>query len=105
MDTPDLSIVIVSFNTRELLRRCLASLPAGAGPRTLEVFVVDNASRDGSVEMVRAEFPGTHVIASDENLGFARGTNLGLAAAHGRFRMWLNSDCETPAGSLAFSVA
>jgi len=101
VDTPDLSIVIVSFNTRELLRRCLASLPAGAAPRTTEVIVVDNASRDGSVEMVRAEFPDVQLIASDENLGFARGTNLGLAAARGRFRMWLNSDCETPAGGLA----
>ncbi|WP_255603409.1 glycosyltransferase family 2 protein [Oscillochloris sp. ZM17-4] len=72
------AIVIVSYNTVGLLRRCLASLAVCALP--LRVVVVDNCSADGSPEMVRAAFPEAELIALDENAGFARGTNIGLAA-------------------------
>jgi GT2 family glycosyltransferase len=87
---PSLSIVIVSYNTRELLRQCLESVrrhePAA------QVIVVDNASRDGSAAMVRAGFPEVDVIESAQNLGFAGANNLGLERATGAFVVLLNSD-------------
>lgn len=75
----DLSIVIVSWNTRDLLRGCLASLPEALAGLAAEVLVVDNASRDGSAAMVRDEFPTVTLIESGGNLGFTRGNNLALA--------------------------
>jgi GT2 family glycosyltransferase len=89
---PDVSVVVVSYGTRELTRRCLASLATLDGRRTHEVVVVDNASTDGSADMVAADFPGAQLIANDQNLGFARGVNLGLDAARGRHVLLLNSD-------------
>ena len=74
---PELSIVIVSWNTKELLRDCLASLPAAAPGISVETIVVDNGSSDGSAAMVRAEFPDCELIESGANLGFSRGNNLG----------------------------
>jgi hypothetical protein len=70
--------VVVSWNVRELLGACLASLRAATVPT--RVVVVDNASHDGSAEMVRSAFPEAHLVASDRNLGFTRGNNVGLAA-------------------------
>jgi N-acetylglucosaminyl-diphospho-decaprenol L-rhamnosyltransferase len=85
-----LSIIVVSYNTRELLRQCLASLrrhtPAA------QVIVVDNASRDGSVEMVRADFPTVQVVALTRNYGFAAANNAGLRLAAGDPIVLLNSD-------------
>ncbi|MEI7771936.1 MAG: glycosyltransferase, partial [Chloroflexales bacterium] len=74
---PAVAVVIVSYNTVGLLRRCLAALGCCALP--MRVVVVDNASADGSAAMVRAEFPAAELIALDANVGFARGTNVGLA--------------------------
>jgi len=96
---PDLSIIIVSWNVRDLLRACLASLPAN-DPR-VEVIVVDAASADGTPDMVRAEFPSTQLIASADNLGYTRGNNMGLRAAHGRYFLILNPDTEVLEGALA----
>lgn len=101
MPAPDLSIVIVSFNTRELLGRCLASLPAAAGPLSFETIVVDNGSRDGSRSMVRDRFPDARLIEAGTNLGFARAHNRGQGEARGRIHVWLNPDCEMSEGSLA----
>lgn len=77
----DLAIVTVSYNTRDLLAACLASALAGLARSGLagEVWVVDNASVDGSAEMVRQRFPQVRLIAYDENVGFAAGNNLALA--------------------------
>jgi N-acetylglucosaminyl-diphospho-decaprenol L-rhamnosyltransferase len=108
----DLSIVIVSWNVQELLQRCLLSLsrggatvaptPAVAQPElTYEVIVVDCASSDGSAEMVQGEFPWVRLIASDENLGYARGNNLGLAKATGHYLLILNPDTEIVDDALA----
>jgi N-acetylglucosaminyl-diphospho-decaprenol L-rhamnosyltransferase len=72
----DLTVIVVSYNVRDLLRRCLRSI-AASGLR-VHTIVVDNASHDGSAEMIRAEFPDATLIASDRNLGFAGGNNLGL---------------------------
>lgn len=76
----DLGIVIVNWNTRDLLRECLRSVYASRGDFTFQVCVVDNGSGDGSAAMVRAEFPQVHVIASPTNVGYPAGNNLGLRA-------------------------
>lgn len=76
----DLGIVIVNYNTRDLLRDCLASVYESQGDLSFEVCVVDNASSDGSADMVRREFPQTHLIANSENRGYAHANNLGLRA-------------------------
>lgn len=101
----DLSIVIVSYNVRDLLRACLRSVFASVGDFTYEVLVVDNRSRDGSAEMVRAEFPQAQVIVSPVNGGYAYGNNLGLARATGRYFLLLNPDTEVPPNALADMIA
>jgi GT2 family glycosyltransferase len=75
-DGPLVSVAIVSWNTRELLRRCLESFEREAGSGRCDVWVVDNASSDGSPELVREEFPWVNLIASAENLGFGPGINV-----------------------------
>jgi len=77
---PDVGIVIVTYNTRELLRRCLDTVYASAGAVSYHVTVVDNASQDGTVAMVRAHYPQARVIASPVNGGYPYGNNLGLVA-------------------------
>lgn len=102
----DLSLVIVNWNTRELLRACLASVPPAAAGSGLqwETIVVDNASTDGSAEMVRAEFPEARLFANTENRNYAGGNNQGLRAAAGDFLLLLNPDTELPPGSLGALV-
>lgn len=103
----DLSVVIVNWNTRELLRACLASLRTAlaASPLTVEVVVVDNASKDGSAAMVAAEFPEARLFGNDTNLNYAGGNNQGIAAAAGEFILLLNPDTEVPVGALDALVA
>jgi hypothetical protein len=102
---PDLSVVVVSWNVRELLRACLASVFAGARPDlTLEVIVVDNGSRDGSAELVRREFPAATVVANADNRGFTAGNNQGLALSRGRHVLLLNPDAEVLGDALATLV-
>ncbi|MEZ4670473.1 MAG: glycosyltransferase family 2 protein [Anaerolineae bacterium] len=107
----DLGIVIVSYNTRDLLRRCLQTVLASTGDFTFKVVVVDNASTDGSAEMVRAEFPPVEVIASQKNGGYSYANNLGLKllgyhdqgdveADAPRYALLLNPDTEVPPTSL-----
>src|SRR5436853_804949 len=91
-DSPLLSIVIVNWNTREALRNCLASLFEQSRSLTLEVIVVDNASADDSLDMLKAGFPQVRIIANTINLGFARACNQGMRAARGRLLLLLNSD-------------
>jgi len=108
-----LAVVIVSYNTRELLRACLRSVYAQGGV-DLQVWVVDNASTDGSPDMVRAEFPRARLLAQARNLGFAAGNNVALRAigfeghrsdAPGaglpQFVLFLNPDTEVLPGALA----
>ena len=113
---PDLSIIIVSWNVRDLLRGCLASVTGGqaAGGRdqnfdtdrlTTEVIVVDNASADGSAAMVAAEFPDVKLVANADNLGFTRGNNQGLGLACGRYVLFLNPDTVVVGNALATMVA
>ncbi|MEX0303295.1 MAG: glycosyltransferase family 2 protein [Leisingera sp.] len=101
----DLSIVIVNWNTRDLLRDCLHSVEAGTGSLEVEILVVDNASSDGSADMVRAEFPRVQLIENPENLGFAAGNNAALRQASGRFVMLLNTDTLVHGAVLPEAVA
>lgn len=103
MPAPQLSILIVSWNVRDLLRTCLLTLPL-ADP-SVEVIVVDSASSDGTAAMVAAEFPAVRLIASPENLGYSRGGNVGLQAAHGRYRLVLNPDTEVVGDALPAMLA
>lgn len=89
--TPDVSVIIVSYNTRDLLRDCLVSLLAGRG-LALEVFVVDNGSRDASDAMVEAEFPSVTLIRNPQNRGFAAANNVALPLTRGRHVLLLNPD-------------
>jgi len=88
----DVSVVIVSWNTRDLLRDCLRSVVDESPSIAIEVFVVDNASADGSPEMVEQEFPQVRLIRNTENRGFAAANNQGLAEASGRYSLLLNPD-------------
>jgi GT2 family glycosyltransferase len=90
----DLSIVIVSYNSREHLRRCLQSLTAHPPGVEHEIIVVDNDSRDGSAPMVAAEFPGVRLLRLAKNVGFAAGANHGIRAAAGEAVVLLNPDSE-----------
>jgi GT2 family glycosyltransferase len=101
----DLSIVIVNWNTRELLRDCLRSVFRGLGDLRAEVIVADNASEDGSTDMVRREFPQARLIENDRNLGFAAGNNVALRAAAGRHVLLLNTDTLVHGDVLPEAVA
>jgi GT2 family glycosyltransferase len=102
-NTLDITVSIVSYNTRDLLRDCLRSLQERQrqGEVTLEIVVADNGSTDGSQEMVRTEFPTVSLIETGGNLGYGRANNAALAEAGGRYVFILNSDTEVGAGALA----
>lgn len=96
---PTVAIILVSWNTRELLRLALQSVRAHAA-LPVRVIVVDNASSDGSVELVRAEFPEVTLIANADNRGFGQANNQGLAAGDEPLVLLLNSDAELTPGAL-----
>ncbi len=88
----DLSIIIVSWNTRDLLKECLDSIYKYTSNITFEVIVVDNASSDGSVDLVKKMFPQVHVIANDYNAGFTKANNQGIKISNGKYIAILNPD-------------
>ncbi|MBE2271749.1 MAG: glycosyltransferase family 2 protein [Anaerolinea sp.] len=95
-----IAIIIVNYNTREPLRRCLDSIRRERGDLALDVIVVDNASKDGSAEMVRADFPEVTLIAPPENTWFTGGNNLGYAHSTGELVFILNPDTVILPGTL-----
>lgn len=100
----DLSIAIVSWNTRDLLDRCLASLPKSARGLQSEVIVVDNASTDGTQALVRERHPSVGLIANADNAGFTRANNQALGASTGRHFLLLNPDTVCAGGALSTLV-
>lgn len=97
---PDLSVVIVSYNTRDLLRNCLRSLRASVG-LALEVIVVDNASSDQSADMVRDEFPEALLLAQSQNTWYCGGNNIGISRASADYVLLLNPDTVVAPPALA----
>ncbi len=100
VDALNLSIIIVSWNASDLLAACLQSLYDTLDVPRTEVIVVDNASDDGSPEMVRARFPQVRLIENRENRGFAAANNQGMRESRGRYLLLLNSDTEVKPGAL-----
>eukprot|EP00435_Cladocopium_sp_Y103_P077778 s1_g1517.t1 len=90
--TPELSIILVSYNTRELTLHAIRSLIAETDPDIYELIVLDNASADGSAEAISQEFPDVDLRALEENLGFAGANNLGAHSAKGQYLLLLNPD-------------
>ncbi|MFH1890372.1 MAG: glycosyltransferase family 2 protein [Candidatus Kuenenbacteria bacterium] len=95
-----LSIIIVSWNVREYLKKCLESIFKHTQDIDFEVIVVDNASKDNSAEMVQDKFPEANLIANKKNLGFARANNQGIGKAQGKYILILNDDTELIDNSL-----
>lgn len=101
---PSVSIIIISYNTAALLRDCLSSIHAQRSTRD-EVIVIDNASADGSAEMVRRRFPDTVLVASDCNLGFSRANNQAISRTKRDLVWLLNPDTRLEPGALDAAVA
>lgn len=92
----DLSVIIVNYNTRDLLKTCLDSLRGQASTYSSEIVVVDNGSTDGSPELVERTYPGIRLIRNSANLGFAAANNIGIRNSTGKYVLLLNSDTELP---------
>jgi GT2 family glycosyltransferase len=103
-DSVDISIVIVSFNTRNVLRECLQSIERESAGLRIEILVVDNHSSDGSPEMVEKEFPQVRLFRCGVNLGFASANNVALEVARGRYSVLLNSDAFLCPNALTLAV-
>src|SRR3989344_5189609 len=100
----DLSVVIVNYNTKDLLKACLKSVFGSHTSFNFEVLVSDNGSKDGSVEMVRKHFPEAKLIENNANLGFSKGNNAALRQAIGKYCLLLNSDTEVRANTFDLSI-
>ncbi len=104
-DSSSVSIIIVSWNVAGLLRDCLLSIQQTVDNAAIEIIVVDNASRDETVAMLRHEFPQVVVIANQENVGYARANNQGIVRARGDYMLILNPDTQILPGALAAMAA
>lgn len=102
---PELAIVVVNWNTRHLLAKCLQAIFETAGQLPLEVWVVDNASHDGSVRMVRERYPQVRLVENQTNVGFATANNQAIAQTSSPWVMLLNSDAIVQPGALQAIVA
>jgi GT2 family glycosyltransferase len=99
-----ISVIVVSFNTREILRNCLLSLNNASEKLDVEIIVVDNNSHDGSADMVESDFSNCTLLRSSSNLGFAAANNWGFKIAKGEFILLLNPDAIIAPGSLERSI-
>lgn len=94
MSQIDVSVIIVNYNTKDLLQNCLRSIYEQTASVTIEVLVSDNGSTDGSIEMIRQQFPQTILLENNANLGFGKANNIAAKQAHGKYIFYLNSDTE-----------
>lgn len=103
----DVSVVVVSWNTRELTLACLRSIveEATRGELTCEAILVDNASSDGTIDAAASELPSIRIVSLDENAGFARAANRGVAESCSRYVLLLNSDAELPPNAISRLVS
>ena len=101
---PTLSVVVLSWNTRELTLACLRALHDESPAHRREVIVVDNGSEDGSADAIAEQFPEVRLIRNDDNRLYAAGNNQGAAVAAGEFVVTLNSDTEVRAGARSAGV-
>ena len=104
-ERPDVTVVVVNYNTAHLLGRMFAALEAGRGTLKLQVIVVDNASRDGSAEVLRTRFPDAELIENRLNVGFGRANNQALSQARGRYVLLLNTDAFVSSDTLPKTVS
>ncbi len=92
IENPDVSVVVVNYNTAHLLDRMFAALQASRGDLRIQVIVVDNASSDNSLEVLRTQYSHAELIANTVNVGFARANNQALPRVRGRYVLLLNTD-------------
>ncbi len=97
---PEISVAVVAYNSSAWLPGCLSSLQEAGGETRLEVLVVDNASGDGSADLVRRQFPAVKLLANRRNLGYARAVNQAARHATGRYLLILNPDVVVGSGAL-----
>jgi GT2 family glycosyltransferase len=93
----DLSVIILNYNTKEHLRKCLNSIRQTKTAFQIEIIVADNGSQDGSLGMVKQDFPEVKIVDNNANLGFAKGNNLAIKQASGKYILLLNSDTTVDA--------
>src|SRR5262245_60010007 len=103
-ERPDLSVIVVNFNTAHLLNRMLIALNTACGALRVQAIVVDNASRDGSADVLRAKFPNVELIENRTNVGFGRANNQALPRVHGRYVWLLNADAFVASDTLQKTV-
>jgi len=96
----DISVIIVNWNTKDLLLSCLSSIYKNISNLSFEVIVVDNGSKDGSVEAVKKSYPGVILIENKRNLGFAAANNMGFRIMKGKYALLLNTDCILKKGAV-----
>lgn len=101
----DLDVIIVNYNTGNLLERCVSSLRQAAAGLSVQVVIVDNASRDDSLNVIRQRLPDCTLIANTQNVGFGRANNQALAVCHAPFVLLLNTDAFVSTDTLAKSLA
>ncbi len=101
IQTSDLSVIILTYNTCDLLRQCLRSIYEQTSGITFEVIVVDNASADQTAAMMSSEFPQATYLRNSENIGFTKGNNQGIRVSRGRYVLLLNPDTKVVANALA----
>jgi GT2 family glycosyltransferase len=101
----DVSVIVVNYNTAHLLAEMFAALAAGRGALVLQIIVVDNASRDNSVDVLRAKFPDVELIVNTVNVGFGRANNQALARVRGRYVLLINTDAFVAPDTLPLTVA
>lgn len=101
---PDVSIIIVTWNAKKFVAECLGSLNTSQGSLPAEIIVVDNASSDGTPDLVCHDFPQVRLVRNDKNLGFARANNIGMALSKGKYVCLINSDVNVPADCIPLLV-